>query len=263
MTRLRFLLLVLLCFAAPSHAQVLLLTGAGKGSPVAACHGSTSFTSTTTWTAPCTTSVVVETIGGGATAGGAASSQANGGGAGGYSKLNAFAATNAVIYTVTVGAAQIGTTLAGLNGNDTWFSTALTILAKGGSACDSTSVCPGGQASAGIGDTKFNGGDGGRSGNFGGLVAGGGGGAAGTSGAGNAGVNGNGGAGSGGATGGARNNAGIGVTGSDGSACEGGGGGGGGTTGGGSGGAPGAGSGGAFNSGNAGNSKAGKVCLTW
>ncbi len=34
MTRLRFLLPVLLCFAAPSHAQVLLLTGAGKGAGI-------------------------------------------------------------------------------------------------------------------------------------------------------------------------------------------------------------------------------------
>lgn len=117
------------------------------------------------------------------------------GGGGAYSKKISIPVIPSQSYTVTVGTTT---------GADSWFSTSGTVLAKGGSTgtvgsgAGSDSGGQGGQASAGIGDTKYNGGNGGYS-----IDTGIGGGGAGDAGAGGSGASGGGGGSVGGGQGGA------------------------------------------------------------
>jgi len=161
--------------------------------------------------------IQVECWGGGGNGGRANSAgQATGGGGGGaYSRLNYMAVTPGSSISYFIGAGGLGTAGAS-NGGDTWFSTSANVMAKGGTgvALNATAGGAGGQASASIGDLKYNGGNGGTgSGPAGSCSAsGGGGGGAGSTGAGNPGgngVNGSGlciGGGTGGAGGAAKSN---------------------------------------------------------
>ena len=134
-----------------------------------------TFTSSTTWTAPAgVTSVTAEVWG----AGGSGASYLNvsnggasGGGGGAYSKKLNISVTPGNSYTVTVGVGGTAVTQ-GSNGNvggDSWFSSTGTVLAKGGSgglqqATGDSTGRQGGQASSGVGDTKYNGGNSGSTG---------------------------------------------------------------------------------------------------
>jgi hypothetical protein len=105
-----------------------------------------------------------------------------GAGAGAYSAKNNIAAAVGQAINLMVGAAGVkatGTATAGAVGGDTWFKDTATVLAKGGGAGvrGGTAAIPGGQASAGVGDVKYSGGQGGAS--NGSSDGGGGGGAAG------------------------------------------------------------------------------------
>lgn len=128
------------------------------------------FTASGTWTAPAgVTSVDVEVWGGGGAGGGNATNSDGGGGGGGgaYSKTVAIPVVPGNTYTVTVGAGGVGGTGTGGAGGDSWFSSAATILAKGGAG----GAAPvggaggvagaGGAAASGVGSIKFSGGNGG------------------------------------------------------------------------------------------------------
>ena len=94
-----------------------------------------TFNSTTTWTCPAgVTSITVECWGGGGAGGGARGNPSAGGGGGGgsYVKNTTIPVVPGTTYTVTVAAPVNGTTNNGANGNDSWFNTTATILAKGG-----------------------------------------------------------------------------------------------------------------------------------
>ena len=142
-----------------------------------------TFSSNGTFNVPAgITKVKVEAWGGGGGGGTAVAASLGGGGGGGgaYSMAN----LNVVPMSspaVTVG--QGGTS--GIGGGDSWFNTSVTMLAKGGDPGLSTSSCcsnaSGGQASFGIGDIKFSGGNGGRGTTASGGKGGGGGASAGTS----------------------------------------------------------------------------------
>jgi hypothetical protein len=131
------------------------------------------------WVAPAgVTSVQVEAWGGGGS-GGSATGQstggsfraAAGGGAGGcYVKSISVPVTPGNSYTVTVGAGGVAVSTNGVAtpGNDSWFSTAATVIAKGGagassliaSGADATSSGGTGSSIGCIGDTVFAGGNG-------------------------------------------------------------------------------------------------------
>lgn len=104
---------------------------------------------TGTWTCPAgVTSVLVECWG----AGGGGSTNVRGGGGGGYS-ASLLSVTPGVGYSVTV-----GTGAAGADGGDSSFGTGPLVLAKGG--LSGANGGTGGQASSGVGTTKFSGGTG-------------------------------------------------------------------------------------------------------
>jgi hypothetical protein len=122
------------------------------------------FTSSGTWTCPQgVTSVTVECWGGGGAggAGGSANGQPGGGGAGGqYVKKENITVTPGVTYTVSVATAQ---TVAGGNGNDSWFMNNTTVLAKGGEGGKSYALLGTGglgSTAGGIGDVVYRGGSG-------------------------------------------------------------------------------------------------------
>lgn len=192
-----------------------------------------------TWICPAgVTSVKVECWGGGGSGNNAfgALGGSGGGGGGAYSRLDAFTVTPGNSYAVTVG--QGGVPPAN-PGTDSWFSTAGTVLAKGGLHGDISGGLnqgaggAGGAAASGIGDTKFSGGNGGggtASPNPDALRGGGGGGGAGDANNGSAGT-GSGNGGNGGAVGGGSGGTGaVGTTAGTAGSIRGGGGGGGSTT---------------------------------
>lgn len=128
------------------------------------------FTASGTWTAPAgVTSVDVEVWGGGGAGGGNATNSDGGGGGGGgaYSKTVAIPVVPGNTYTVTVGAGGVGGTGTGGAGGDSWFSSAATILAKGGAGGAAPAggaggvAGAGGAAASGVGSIKFSGGNGG------------------------------------------------------------------------------------------------------
>lgn len=179
-----------------------------------------TYTSTTTWVAPTgVTSVDVEVWGGGGGGGGGQTGRfanigGGGGGGGAYSKKLSISVTPGNSYTATVGTGGAAGTAGvdGVAGNDSWFSTSGTVLAKGGgggvNGNTSAAGGTGGSSGSGIGDTKWSGGTAGN-GTVGAGSGGGGGGGGGDSANGGAGSgttagsggSANGGAGGGGAVG--------------------------------------------------------------
>lgn len=154
------------------------------------------YTSNSNWTCPAgVTTVTVQCWGGGG-AGGSISfsayatpnnSAAGGGGAGGAYAEKVVSVTPGNVYTVTVAAAQ---NTSGAVGNDTWFNTSGTVIAKGGAGGQNvTSQTNGsggvGSTSGSIGDVVRAGGNG-AVGNRGGTGGAGGGGAGSTGSGGNA-----------------------------------------------------------------------------
>ncbi|WP_281298411.1 choice-of-anchor D domain-containing protein [Flavobacterium limnophilum] len=115
------------------------------------------------------TSVTVEVWGGGGTGGSrtSASSAGGGGGGGAYSRsvLSVTGGTN-INYFVGAGAAAV-TGTNGLAGQDSWFSSNTTVMAKGGSSGlnNSTNGAAGGDVASGYGDVKYSGGTGGTGSN--------------------------------------------------------------------------------------------------
>jgi hypothetical protein len=131
-----------------------------------------TYTQTTTWQCPTgITEVEVECWAGGGGGGATddySGSAAGGGGGGAYSKKTITVVPD-TIYTVTVGRGGDGGVdgnLNGQDGEDSWFSTSSTILAKGGlrgtgaTLDDDEAGGAGGSAASGIGTTKYSGGDG-------------------------------------------------------------------------------------------------------
>jgi hypothetical protein len=109
-----------------------------------------TYTSSNTWLCPTNvTSVQAECWGGGA--GGRNSGAGDGGGGGAYAKKLTINVTPGNTYTVTVGTGGASNAA----GNDSWFSSSSTVLAKG--AASKT----GGQSGSCIGDTVYSGGNGG------------------------------------------------------------------------------------------------------
>lgn len=129
-----------------------------------------TFTASGTWTAPAgVNSVDVEVWGGGGAGGGQNMNSDGGGGGGGgaYSKTVAVPVIPGNSYAVTVGAGGVGVAAGtGGTGGDSYFINAATVMAKGGAGgAPSTGTPPpgglGGAAAAGVGTTKFSGGNGG------------------------------------------------------------------------------------------------------
>jgi hypothetical protein len=103
-------------------------------------------------------SITVEVWGGGGKGGTRTSNGRGGGGGGGAYSQSVFTVTPGQIFNYSVGAGS-NTTAAG---EDTWFGSATTLMAKGGASVpnNNTNGGLGGQATEGFGDIKFNGGRG-------------------------------------------------------------------------------------------------------
>lgn len=154
-----------------------------------------SFVATSTWTCPQgVTTAVIRCWGGGGAGGSTAATLGcrGGGAAGGCFVASAVNVTPGKVYTVTVGAALAGgsiasgrSTAASNTGNDTWFNTATTVIAKGGlGGTPSTTGAAGGATASTtgcVGAIQFAGGNGGPAAA---TTSGPGGGGAGTTGAG-------------------------------------------------------------------------------
>lgn len=130
-----------------------------------------TFTSSTTWTCPAgVTSVDAEVWGAGGGGGGDGSVNVggSGGGGGAYSKEINISVTPSSDYTVLIGnGGSAGTNSNQANGGaggDSYFINTSTVLAKGGGGgkyyYSTPSVGIGGQATDGVGSTKYSGGDG-------------------------------------------------------------------------------------------------------
>lgn len=135
---------------------------------------SQTFTTSGSVTIPAgVTSVTVEGWGGGGKGATTTSNNTQGGGGGGGAYSRSVLAVTPITYNYTVGAGSTTTS----PGGDTWFNNASTILAKGGNsvANNTAAGASGGLSSAGIGDTKYSGGNG-ANGIGGGTKEGGGGG---------------------------------------------------------------------------------------
>ncbi|MCB0768214.1 MAG: choice-of-anchor J domain-containing protein, partial [Flavobacteriales bacterium] len=118
-----------------------------------------TFNSSGTFLVPAGVSqVTVECWGGGGRGGTRSSNGRGGGGGGGAYARSTITVIEGNTYTVTVGSGSTGTGA----GGDSWFGTATTVMAKGGSSCgnNSSSGANGGSASASIGTVKYAGGDG-------------------------------------------------------------------------------------------------------
>ncbi|MDO8925764.1 MAG: hypothetical protein Q7U94_02495 [Sideroxyarcus sp.] len=145
---------------------VMLATLAGS-----ALAATVTYTASGTWTVPAgVTSVDVEVWGGGGAGGGQDQNSDGGGGGGGgaYSKVTGLVVIPGNNYTVVVGAGGGGVAAGtGGIGGDSYFINAATVMAKGGAGgAPSTGTPPaggaGGSAAAGVGTTKFSGGNGGQ-----------------------------------------------------------------------------------------------------
>ena len=159
--------------------------GDGAAGLVVISYSFVTYTSSGSFTVPGgVTSVIVECWGaGGAGGGNPTTSDGGGGGGGGAYSRSTLAVTPGSNYTVTVGTGGTGSTGDGTNGGDSWFNTAGTILAKGGTgghapvfgnggvggnggasgSCIGTFVYSGGNGGAGINNFIGRGGPGGSS----------------------------------------------------------------------------------------------------
>ncbi len=125
----------------------------------------------TSWTKPTGVKFVVAQVWGSGGGGGGTNDpdQSTGGGGGGAYASKLVDVTGAASFTATVGQPRSGGAgdNNGQNGQDSWFGSAATVMAKGGDGGEKSQAAagvggPGGLASASIGTTKFDGGDGGR-----------------------------------------------------------------------------------------------------
>ena len=115
------------------------------------------------------TSITVQVWGGGGGGGGNSSSSnvSGGGGGGAYSSSTITGLTPGTPYTVHVGQNGIYTYgVAGGNGGDSWFGSAATVMAKGGTGggagtSGAGTAGTGGASASGYGSTKYSGGNGG------------------------------------------------------------------------------------------------------
>ena len=107
---------------------------------------------------PGVTQVTVECWGGGGRGGQRSSNGRGGGGGGGAYSRSVLTVTPSTNHTVTVGDGSNSTG----DGGESWFSTAATIMAKGGASCgnNSTTGAAGGSAATSIGTVKYSGGSG-------------------------------------------------------------------------------------------------------
>ena len=120
-----------------------------------------TFNASGTYTVPAgVTRVVVECYGGGGRGGSRSSNGQGGGGGGGAYARSILTVVPGSDHTVTVGA---GSSSGTSPGGDSWFSTATTVMAKGGASVpnNNSTGATGGSAAASIGTVKFNGGNGG------------------------------------------------------------------------------------------------------
>jgi parallel beta-helix repeat protein len=172
-------------------AMIALLLATLPLTPASAATDTYNTAGTFTWIAPAgVSSVTVEVWGGGGEGGTRTFNGGSGGGGGGaYSRKASIPVTPGNSYSVVVGAGATTTA----SGGDSYFINNGTVLAKGGGSVtnDNSNGAQGGQASAGVGDTKYSGGNGASAGSGRG---GGGGSSAGTA------ANGNNGSGSSGGT---------------------------------------------------------------
>lgn len=143
---------------------------------------------TSTWTVPAGVTVLQSVTAYGAGGGGGSipsngGTTSGGGGGGAVSIITNLAVTPGAAIACQVPAGRAD----GVTPDDTWFSATNVLLAKAGSACPSNTQtgAQGGQASAGVGSTKYSGGDGASG--VGGIGGGGGGSSAGSGAAGVAG----------------------------------------------------------------------------
>ena len=127
-----------------------------------------TFTGTGSWVCPNgVTQATAECWGGGGTGGPATGNPARaGGGAGGQYAIKVVTGlTPGTTYTVTVGAASTAQTATVVAGNDSWFNTSGTVIAKGGAgganATGTSGLGGAGSTTSGIGDTVRAGGSGG------------------------------------------------------------------------------------------------------
>ncbi|MEZ4738033.1 MAG: hypothetical protein R2818_01420 [Flavobacteriales bacterium] len=119
---------------------------------------SETFTTSGTFTVPAgVTQVTVECWGGGGR-GGTRTTNGRGGGGGGGAYVRSNVSVSPGNYTVTVGAGSNSTSA----GGDSWFSTATTVMAKGGNSVGDnvSNGASGGSAASSIGTVKFSGGNG-------------------------------------------------------------------------------------------------------
>lgn len=121
-----------------------------------------TFTVTSTWVCPAgVTSVNVQCwgAGGGGSSTNSTGNRGGGGGGGAFAANAAISVTQGTTYTVTVGTGGAANTA----GGDTWFSTNLTVLAKGGAGAtnNSSTAGAGGSSTNSIGTIKAAGGNGG------------------------------------------------------------------------------------------------------
>lgn len=125
-----------------------------------------TFTTTGTWVCPQGVYFVIAECWGGGGSGGLAGATfaATGGGGGAYSFKGNIPVVPGTSYTVTVGVRGLSQSVANTNGNtgnDSWFSTTGTVLAKGGIGGNqgtSPASAAGGDSAASVGDVKFAGG---------------------------------------------------------------------------------------------------------
>jgi hypothetical protein len=141
------------------------------------------YTASTTWTCPAgVLKVNAEAWGGGGAGAGRTTAGTGGGGAGGQYAKKFVSVVPSTSYTVTIAATRTGTTGNALDGNDTWFGSTGSLLAKGGKS--GTDIAAGiGSTTSGVGDVVYAGGSGAPP--NGTTSSGGGGGGAGSTGTGN------------------------------------------------------------------------------
>lgn len=129
--------------------------------------GQDAYAATGTWVAPTGVTSVQADVWGAGGGGGGAVGTVGGSGAGGgaYSGSTTLSVTPGNSYTVTVGTGGPagGVSAAGTVGNDSWFNSTGTILAKGGGGggAGGGTVGSGGASGSGVGTTKNSGGNGG------------------------------------------------------------------------------------------------------
>lgn len=110
------------------------------------------------------TSLLVECVGGGGAGRGypaAAQTTTGAGGGGGAYSAKVVSVTPSDVIAYTIGAGGTGDTGAGSAGGDTTWNTSVVVAKGGGVTSTNTTGGPGGLASGGTGDTKFDGGTGG------------------------------------------------------------------------------------------------------